>query len=446
MLDFPVFEMPWIGNRWLIGLVASTHVLINHSAAIGGSVMVVLAERQALVTGDWRWERLAYRLALIFFVLTTTVGALSGVGIWFTTMVAQPVAIGSLLRVHFWAWFIEWFVFLSELALVMVYFMSWERLTRSQHLKVGYAYIAMSFLTLAIITGILGSMLTPGAAGFGQSSVLLGFFNPSYPAQLILRTGLALGLSAFVCLCLSLKLAPDGLALSAQRLYARWAFYALPFVCLGGGLYLFVLSDHAKSLLPVAMLTARFAHWLQGGVWLLLISLVVWTAFTWLSLKRARIWSISVAVIPVILSAGLLGYFERVREFVRKPYVITGYLYANGIKVSDRATLDRDGVLAHARYVPQYPRGIEGDRLRGQAIYRLECASCHTINGLNGLQAKVKNWDEAAIVGFIGIQERVHPFMPPFVGTEAEKKALARYLRSFNDSLPQEAHTSRGKH
>jgi hypothetical protein len=54
-MDFPYYELPVFGNRTLIAVIATLHVLVNHSAAIGGSLLVVLAERHALRTGDADW-------------------------------------------------------------------------------------------------------------------------------------------------------------------------------------------------------------------------------------------------------------------------------------------------------------------------------------------------------------------------------------------------------
>jgi hypothetical protein len=57
-------------------------------------------------------------------------------------------------------------------------------------------------------------------------------------------------------------------------------------------------------------------------------------------------------VLPFFLFMGQLGYFERVREFIRKPMVIEEYLYANGIRVDAYPLLQEQGVLSHGTYVP----------------------------------------------------------------------------------------------
>lgn len=98
-MEFPVFTLDQFGSGSLIALVAIVHVLISHGAAVGGSIMVVALETYAMKHKDLEMDDFAHRLLKYFFVVTTAVGALTGVGIWLTTGVVQPAAIGSMLRV-----------------------------------------------------------------------------------------------------------------------------------------------------------------------------------------------------------------------------------------------------------------------------------------------------------------------------------------------------------
>ncbi|MEB3223584.1 MAG: cytochrome c [Candidatus Sericytochromatia bacterium] len=427
-MDFPYYELPVVGNRVLIAVIATLHVLVNHSAAIGGSLLVVLAERHALRTGDADWERLARRLAFAFFLATTTVGALSGVGIWFSAMVSAPQGIAALLRIFFWAWFVEWFVFLAEVGMVLAYFLSWDAFCdRRRHLQLGWAYVGTSYVTLLVIVGILGAMLTPGAwvsdRGFWSA-----FFNPTYLPQVLLRTGLALALAAALGATLAPWLAPASTRVAFGQLCARFCLAAAPLMALGGAWYLAVLPDHVKAQLPAAAATLAFAQWADRAaavhlaLWVGLLVLGLW------GLRRTRPWPV-----PLALGVGLsltlaLGHFERVREFARKPYLIPGYMYANGLRVADVPRLDREGLLPHTRWqaVRAVVPGQESEA--GQALFRLQCATCHTLRGPNALVPRVAGWPARQIDEFVGVQHRVHPFMPPFVGTAAERRALAEFL------------------
>ncbi len=198
-MDFPIVEVPLIGGRMLIATVGIIHVLISHGCAVGGSIFLVLLERKSIREDNPRLNELAYNLARWFFILTTSIGALTGVGIWFTTNMFAPLGIGSLLRIFFWAWFFEWLVFFIEIILVSIYYLSWKRMSKEKHLKIGIAYTVTSFMTLVIIVGILGFQLTSG--GWTDSrSFWDAFFNPTYFPQLFSRAMLAALLACGFCL------------------------------------------------------------------------------------------------------------------------------------------------------------------------------------------------------------------------------------------------------
>ena len=100
----------------------------------------------------------------IFFILATTIGALTGVGIWLSVALINPEAMGSLLRVFFWAWFTEWLVFVSEVVLILLYYLSWPHLVggrKGRHLAIGVTLCVFSWITMALIVAILGFMITP---------------------------------------------------------------------------------------------------------------------------------------------------------------------------------------------------------------------------------------------------------------------------------------------
>ncbi|NJL24352.1 MAG: cytochrome c, partial [Calothrix sp. SM1_5_4] len=81
-MDFPLFHLDLMGNRLLIAIIATLHVVISHSLGVGGMAIVAWMERKGLTDPDW--DAFAKRTLFSFFVVTTTVGALTGVGIWFS--------------------------------------------------------------------------------------------------------------------------------------------------------------------------------------------------------------------------------------------------------------------------------------------------------------------------------------------------------------------------
>ena len=76
------------------------------------------------------------------------------------------------------------------------------------------------------------------------------------------------------------------------------------------------------------------------------------------------------------------GAFEWFRESVRKPYVITGYMYGNGVEVAQRGELQ-----ARTGYLPHIAFRTGND---GADLFRHACRSCHTIDGYKAAQAGLR--------------------------------------------------------
>ena len=120
MFDYPLFEMPVLGQRMLFALDAVLHVLVSHGAAVGASIVLATANWYAMRTKDQQFDELVYKLLMAFFIVSTAIGALTGIGIWMHANIINPPAIGSLLRVFFWKWFVEWIVFNLEMVLLLL--------------------------------------------------------------------------------------------------------------------------------------------------------------------------------------------------------------------------------------------------------------------------------------------------------------------------------------
>jgi mono/diheme cytochrome c family protein len=132
---------------------------------------------------------------------------------------------------------------------------------------------------------------------------------------------------------------------------------------------------------------------------------------------------------------------------VRKPYVISSYMYSNqtigkeiapkGVK-AEIERINEKGILRVSPFVPEGLREItDRNRLQaGRMIALIECSSCHVLDqsGLRPLPQMVKklNLTNAEVAGNVLTALGGFPYMPPFAGTEAEKAALAAFLVSLN--------------
>jgi mono/diheme cytochrome c family protein len=121
------------------------------------------------------------------------------------------------------------------------------------------------------------------------------------------------------------------------------------------------------------------------------------------------------------------GAGEWVREAVRKPYVIHGYMYSTGLRPDETSQIaEGGGILANAKWTENdiaTPNASVGEDL-----FRVACRSCHTLDGYNGLREPLQGLDEEYLFELTGRLDVLRGQMPPFPGTEVERRALAKYL------------------
>jgi hypothetical protein len=128
-----------------------------------------------------------------------------------------------------------------------------------------------------------------------------------------------------------------------------------------------------------------------------------------------------------------------VREFIRKPYIINNYMYANGLRVADYPLLQEEGLLTHATHTSVHKVTDKNRWEAGRELFRLSCTRCHTTNGVNGLRERLTAmygpgpWDRDVVKAYLRSMHLTRRFMPPFPGTDREAGALADYLVSLHD-------------
>jgi mono/diheme cytochrome c family protein len=436
-MDFPVFHLDFLGNRMLIALIAVLHVWINHAFAVGAMPLVTALEWWGYRSGDDRWDRLGYRVLTVCFVVTTTFGALTGVGIWLSTSLVNPYAIGSLIRIFFWAWFIEWLVFVTEVLCIMIYYLSWKPMARRKkaHIAVGVALSIASWVTMAIITAILGFMMDPGS-WLARESFFSGVFNPIYLPQLAFRTPVAMIAAGWLALFLVYfftRSEPD-LRRRSVRFIAFWSLAWLPAAVAGALWYWRAIPVWMAGNVPVALGTQRFAAWYDQLLTVLAAMVVVVFVTGVFGVVLPRRLPRVALLVPFALTLVLLGSFERVREFIRKPFVIGEYMYANGVRVADLPLLKEEGVLHHATYARVREVTDSNGVAAGAEVFRLSCTRCHTVSGVNSVTDRLGGlygpgaWDRDTVKYYLVGMHTARPFMPPFPGTDREAGALADYL------------------
>ena len=438
-MDLPIFFADYFGTRTLVGVIAIVHVWINHAFAVGMIPLVVGVEWWAHRTNRPEWDALAHKILGVCFIVTTSVGALTGVGIWLSTALVNPYAMGSLLRVFYWAWFSEWVVFVAEVSLILVYYLTWKRLTgqrKSRHIRIGVLLGLMSWLTMAIIVAILGFMMNPGS-WLEQRDLLTGFTNPIYLPQLLFRTAAALTMAGSLALALSIAFTDRESSLQTQaiKLFSGWSLFWLVPTLIGGLAYHHVIPQAMLDNMPVAFGTQAWQDLYGKLVHLTVLAVAAVALFALWGLWQPLRANPLVWIVPVLLLTGLMGYFERTREFIRKPYAIGYYMYANGIRVDEVPHLVKTGVLANCSWTAN--RRVTGQNKEGAGrdLFMVLCSRCHTLNGINSVKDNLAKmypgqttWSSAAIESFLKNIHGARSFMPPFIGNADERAALAAVL------------------
>jgi hypothetical protein len=291
---------------------------------------------------------------------------------------------------------------------------------------------------MAIITAILGFMMDPGN-WMSSRSFLTGVLNPIYLPQLAFRTPLAMITAATFALFLAFFFTRRNLELRhrAVRWISAWTLAWIPLAAVGCLWYWRVVPGWMMANLPAALTTQDFTRWHGSAAVGLAVMVVVVVLTALLGVARPSWVPRAVLVVPFVLSLFVLGTFERVREFIRKPYVITEYMYANGIRADEYPLLAEDGVLAHATYASV--RTItDANRVEaGREVFRIACTRCHTTAGVNSVVDRLTNmygpgpWDRNTVKAYLGTMHNARPFMPPIPGTDAELGALTEYLLSL---------------
>ena len=446
-MDFPLFHLDFMGNRMLVAVIAIVHVLINHALAVGFAPLVTLLEFRGYLKQKSNpeegkaWDDNARRLMFIAFIITTTAGALTGVGIWFAASLANPTSLGSLIRVFYFAWFSEWIIFVLEVVFIMIYFLTWRKSNESarnkrRHIWFGFFLSVFSWLTMAIIVAILGFMMTPGS-WINTPSLLTGFLNPLYLPQLIFRTPVAMMMAGTVALMITayaLK-KTNRWKYEILRYISFWILLWMPVAAAGGFLYYWHIPRAMIGNLPVALGTQQFQDWYNSLLIILFSVIAIGFALGILGTISPRRLPKHLLVIPVIASFLFLGTFERLREFIRKPYVIGEYMYANGILAEEYALYQQTGILKHAPYASMSEVTEENKLAAGEAVFTLACSRCHTTHGISSVVRKFERMygtksplNEEAMKVYMKNMHNVRHYMPPFPGNDAELEALAAFV------------------
>ncbi len=420
-MNYPFWTIPSVGGGFLIALIAVLHVYIAH-LAVGGGLFLVWTERKARKENDKNLLAYVKKHTRFFLLLTMVFGGISGVGIWFIIALVQPSATSVLIHAFVFGWAIEWVFFILEITALLLYYYLFDKADAKTHMFWGWIYFAAAFLSLVIINGILAFMLTPGG-WLETKGFWTGFFNPSYFPTLFLRTAMALVIAGIFGLVTAIFTGDSDFRTRLFRYLGRWLTLPfLLFVLCGYWTLQVVPKEALDNVLIYNPLARQFVHPL------IIACIVIFGCGIFVLLKLPKSLYVAAAAAMVVTGLVWIGSFEFIREIARKPYVIYNHMYSTSILKSDVAKIEKAGFLSSAKWVQNKNVSDKNVMEAGQELFTHQCLICHTVGGYNDIMPLTKKYSEFAMQAQLTGQGFVSTYMPPFVGTPAEREALAHYV------------------
>jgi mono/diheme cytochrome c family protein len=424
-MEYPIWHLTTLGGGFWIALIGTFHVFLAHFA-VGGGLYLVLSEIYARRLGSPVLLAHVKKHTRFFLLVTMVAGGVTGVGIWFIIGLLSPQATSTLLKAFVYGFATEWVFFLCEIVALLLYYYGFDRMEPRDHQRLGWLYFLFAFLSLLTINGIIGFMLTPGA-WITTRKFWDGFLNPSFWPQAALRTGIALSLAGLFGFVTATRIPADDGGQDRERMVrmaAAWTILPLA-LCLGAGWW--YIHALPQPQFEMVMLRSARINWF----------LKVFQAFAGAAALGALVLAVKLpgrirfplALLVLLTGWGLIGSFEFVREAARKPFLIYGHTYSNGLHVGTEEAISAQGYLATAKWARIREVTPENKLEAGAELFQHQCASCHSIGGpMNNIKPWAANLTERGMTALLGALAKVNPAMPPFVGSQAEKEALAAYV------------------
>ncbi|RLB77597.1 MAG: cytochrome C, partial [Deltaproteobacteria bacterium] len=424
-MNYPIWDLTVYGGGFLIALVAVVHVLVSHFA-VGGGLFLVMLEKKAYKEDDAGLLDYVKKHSKFFLLVSMVFSGMTGVGIWWTIALLNPAATSSLIHTFVFGWAAEWVFFVGEIVALFIYYYTFGRMDRKNHLIVGWIYFFCAWMSLFLINGIIGYMLTPGA-WIETHNFWDGFFNPTFWPSLIFRTGLSLTLCGVFGFVTAAFLKDADLRQKIMRTCAAWV--AIPFTLMvsGGWWYFIAIPEPAKTIMLEK--SPEVADYIQLLTWVMPILFIASMIMT---IRLPNSFQKVFCFVIVGISLVYFGAFEFIREGSRRPFIIYDHMYSNQIYVKDVPEVQKSGFLASAKWTKEKEVTDKNLLEAGHDLFKFQCSPCHSVDGfLNDIKPPVAKYDNAfgmdAKLDGLG---KLNQYMPHFMGTREERWALANYIVS----------------
>lgn len=428
---FPINDFGPAMKGLVIGGLGILHVFLAQFA-IGGGMLLCYFEWLSQTGRNPHARRFLDGYFKVLVLVSFVAGALTGVGMWLTSIQVSPRTIGLMVDEFHWIWAIEWTFFCVEVVAGYTFYRYGPRLPGPVRLRLLGLYALAAWFSLFWINGILSWQLTPGA-WLESGSVWAGFFNPSFWPSLLFRTVVAVTIAALVA-CVVINTMTDLPREDRASLIQRAAHLLAPMAVMPvlGVWYLLVIPADSRSWLMGGSIAMTLFLALAAGTSLLI------GAYALVGLLRQKLYiNGATATLLVVLALAATAGGEFVREGARKPYTVRETLYSNAITPAEMAALRRVGSVTHDPYPLRDAARYPTEQLRlGARVYRFQCSVCHTINGANGLVHLAGTWTPDQLRQNIAKLQHTKAFMPPFAGTARELEALVQLIQWESAGAP----------
>ena len=421
-MQYPFWELTTLGGGFFIALIAVVHVFVAHFA-VGGGFFLPVFESLAYKKDSPALLDYVRRHTKFFLLVTMVFGGMTGVGIWFTISVLAPEATSTLIHTFVFGWAAEWVCFLAEIVALLIYHYRFDKMSRRDHLVVGWLYFVFAWLSLLLINGIIGFMLSPGGWLEG-GGFWAGFFNPSFWPSLFFRTFMAAMIAGLFGFITAHRIEDEEAREAVYRACVWWTTVPLVLAMLSGWWYVSILPEEALTRLAVK--AARIT-----GIYALIpvFAAATFVAGAVMLIRLPRSGRVVLSALLLAMGFCFLGSFEFMREAARKPYLIHGYMYSTQVRKADVAKFAEAGVLPSAKWFSY--KEVTEDNMHevGRELFQMQCTPCHSIDGpMNDILPLTEKYPIIGMDAKISGMGKIQLMMPPFVGNEKERMALAAYI------------------
>lgn len=439
---YPTFYVPEIGTAWVMGIIGVIHVVASHTS-VGASFLFALLETVAYRNNRPQLMEFIKQYGMLLLIFSYVIGSITGVGIWYTITIASPRGVSGLIHNFVWIWAAEWVYFTVEVIGVYALIYLLGKIDAKSHLKLTWSFALASWGTMLLIVGILSFMLWPGHAAWYQTgSTNDAFYNLNFFAHLGTRTGSMLVIAALVGLIVASRLSDLLLRKEVIRLLAP--------IGLGGGLFAVMMFLYYLQTLPPNARIMLSSHLLPIYAQSMVAVFVVTTLYLLFAWWKPALVHVTLAV-TVFIFVSIAGVWpeERMRESMRKPFVVGQYIYGNQVIardvpgkgiVSEMQPIAEQGLLKLHFFIPDRLRTITPDNQLevGQLLTRIACANCHALEPgapLRNLPDKLHRATDADLIAAFlqgPLKHGTQAYMPKIDLPEPEIQAIAAYLAAVN--------------